>query len=173
MILGECGIFAAMFAAGAVTGVISAILNVLGRTGKAARYVTDVLMALSAGVVYFIALQLFAYGVFRIYSLAAYLIGTLCSLRLLRRFSPYIRSLARKVMSPLLKGYYRAENRILRICRPLIEKEERKRIFRRQKREEKRQKKILAKSEKIAANISHKRRKRRRKIGRDAIVVER
>jgi len=172
MILGECAVFAAMFAAGATAGVIAVFLDVLGRSGRAARVVTDVLTAAEMGVAYFFALYHAACGVFRLYSLAAFLLGIYLDHRVCKRFSPTFRRAMRKILTPIILSYDRMAAKWEERLRPFREKRAARRAEQRAIRMEKRDRRRALREEKKAKKgaeraLSHVKRKDAR------IVVER
>ena len=135
MILGECGVFIKMLTAGLAAGLLARSLHILGSASRSARFVCDALIAVETGAAYFLSLYLSAGGVFRLYSLAAFLLGVFLSLSLLLRFSPFLRRFAAKALSPLLKGYRKVEKSLEKRLRPFFEKREAKRRKRHEMRE--------------------------------------
>ena len=177
MILGECAVFAAMFAAGAAAETIAFCLNVFGKVGRAARVVTEVLTAAVMGIFYFLTLYHAASGVFRLYSTVAFLLGVYVAYRLCRRLAPAIRRGIRRVLLPLLLAYNRASAQFAERIRPFREKTEARRENRRARRVEKRGKRLAVRAERRKEKRDRKepeyRQKARRERRNARIVIDR
>ena len=173
MILVECGIFAAMFLSGMAAGILAVSLDVIGKAGKAARAVTDVMIAAEMGALYFISLYHVSCGVFRLYSLAAFLFGALLARVLCKRFEPTFRRVMRRLVEPLASAYGKALSRWENFLRPYREKRAARRLARQAAREEKKaSKRALTEEKREAKKASFaKKLPRKNKIAR--IVVER
>jgi len=148
MIFAECAVFAAMFAAGALSECVAALLYVLGGGSKVARAVTDLLMAAVYGAAYFFTLYLSACGEFRLYSLAAFLLGIGVTMRLLRKASPALRRFARAAVQPLAAAYQKWVERWQKFLAPFREK----RKLRREKQSARRAERKRVKRERTREN---------------------
>lgn len=122
MILAECAVFAAMFGAGAIAQCFAALLYLLGGGSKAARAVTDLLMAAAYGAAYFFTLYFCASGEFRLYSLAAFLLGIGVTMVLLRKAAPAMRRFARAIVRPLRAAYDKCTAKWQALLAPVREK---------------------------------------------------
>ena len=158
MILGECGVFAAMFGAGILAGCIARVLGVLGGAGDAARNVSDTLIAAESAAIYFLALYYASCGVFRLYALLSFLGGYAIILYLLGMLSPSLRRLIKSLASPLMKWCGKVDAALEKRLRPLREKTTEKRKARKKKRAarraEKREKKAAGSIGKGKKNVS-------------------
>ncbi|MBP5405055.1 MAG: hypothetical protein J6Y74_03820 [Clostridia bacterium] len=168
MILEECAVFAKMLAAGLAAGVFARFLHLLGSASSSARIFCDALIAAETGAAYFLSLYFSAGGVFRLYSLAAFSFGVFLSISLLLRFSPLLRRLAARAISPLLKGYRKVETSLEKRLRPLLEKREARRRKRRGKRAETRAKREEARLRKKKISLE----KRSAKSGSRRVEIE-
>lgn len=101
MILSECAVFAAMLLSGFLAGALAALLLTLGRGSAVARSICDFLCPIAVGAIYLFSLRLVSSGIFRLYSLAAFIAGILLLAAFLRRFSPALRRLARRIFLPI------------------------------------------------------------------------
>ena len=163
MILTECAVFAAMFAAGGAAAMIASALLALGVASRVARAVFDFLTPLVVGAVFFFSLYFSSGGVFRLYALGAFLLGGVLARLLLKKFSPWLRRLlaralvpikslemaVEKLFRPIAECLARQKEKRREARRVMAEKRAQKRrenaCFRAQKQEEKRRKqKILA-----------------------------
>ena len=159
MILTEIAVFAACFAAGLLSGFVAAFLLTLGEGSRPARAIFDFLTPLVMGIVYFFTLRRFASGVFRLYSLVAFLLGGLLSRRILKMLSPFLRRTAKRVIVPIKslerrvsvrvgKWVLPLKRRLSSRCDRLREKRDSVRAYRAQKRaislSEKQKKKVLS-----------------------------
>ena len=179
MILEECGIFFRMFAAGLLAGMFARFLSLLGSASRPARAVTDALIAAEIGASYFLSLYFSACGVFRAYSLAAFLIGLALMLFLLKKFSPALRKAALKILSPLRKGLFRLESFFEKFLEPLRKRREERARLRREKaearkllRQKKRQEKAAARRKRKKGTPSPTTRKKRRIPREGCIAIE-
>ena len=134
MIATEIAVFAACLAAGVLTGFVSAFLLTLGEGSRPARAIFDFLTPLFAGGVFFLTLHRFASGVFRLYSLFAFLLGVLLSRRVLKRLSPTIRRALKRVILPIKSLEKRLSARFGRLILPLKRRLASRRDRRREKR---------------------------------------
>ena len=138
MIPTECATFAAMFVAGGMAGVVARALLALGSGSRIARAVFDSVTPFVVGAIWVYALYLSAGGVFRSYRLVAYLLGVGSSQYLLRRYSPILRKLSRKVILPVKACAEGVERRASAWTAPLRERVSARRRRRAEVREEKR-----------------------------------
>jgi len=140
MILTECLTFAVMFAAGTLAGVIASGLLLFGKGSAVARAIFDFLAPLAVGAIFFFALLFSAKGEFRLYSALAFAVGMVASRLLLRRFSPALRRLARKVILPIKSLAYALEDKVSEKFAPIIMRlraaKERRKVLRSVRREE-------------------------------------
>ena len=152
MIVTEIAVFAACFAAGLLSGFVAAFLLTLGEGSRPSRAVFDFLTPLVVGVVYFFTLRLFASGVFRLYSLVAFLLGGLLSRRILKALSPFLCRVLKRVIVPIKSLEKLISARVERWFSPLKRRIAARRDRRREKKREARairaQKRTLRQDEK-------------------------
>ena len=149
MILAECAVFAAMFGAGAIAQCFAALLYLLGGASKVARAVTDLLMAMTYGAAYFFTLYFCACGEFRLYSLAAFLLGIGGAMLLLRKASPTLKRFARAIVRPLRAAYDKWAAKWQALLAPLREKQR----IRREKRSAQKAERKRVKKEKVRGTL--------------------
>jgi len=134
MIRTEITVVAVMFGAGLGAGVLASFLLALGRVSRVARAVTDVLAPLAAGAVFFFALKGVADGVFRLYSVLAFLLGGVAARWLVGRLSPCLSRGIERLKVPIKSLESKIEERLNRLLAPLREKRAAKRALRAEKR---------------------------------------
>ena len=139
MIANECAIFAALFCAGLLAELLSAALLTLGKGSKVARAVFDFLTPIAVGAIYFFALRFSALGVFRVYTVVAFVLGGLAARWGLGKCSPALRRFARKVVLPIKSLEESLEKRVSDRLLPLRKRREERRRTRLAAREEKRE----------------------------------
>jgi len=111
-------------------------LLTLGEGSRPARAIFDFLTPLALGVVYFFTLRFVASGVFRLYSLVAFLLGGLLSRRILKALSPFLRRAAKRVIVPIKSLENLISARVERWFSPLKRRIAARRDRRREKKRE-------------------------------------
>ena len=101
MIVTQVVVFGVMLLAGALAGSFAFLFYFLGGGSRAARAIFDFLTPPTIGVIYFFALRWTASGVFRLFSLSAFVMGFVLQCLFLRRFSPSLRRFACKIILPI------------------------------------------------------------------------
>jgi len=133
MIRTEITVVAALFGAGLGAGVLASFLLALGRGSRVARAVTDALAPLAAGIVFFFALKGVADGVFRLYSVLAFLLGGVAARWLVGRLSPCLSRGIERAKVPIKSLESKIEERLNRLLAPLREKRAAKKALRAEK----------------------------------------
>ena len=171
MIETEIAVFALLFAAGVLSGAVAVFLLALGRGSRVARAIFDFLTPLVMGAVYFFALRYFASGVFRLYSLIAFLLGAGVSRRVSRALSPFLRKALQKAKVPIKSLERRVSCRVGALISPIKNRVKEYRLVKKEKarkaRTERRQRKEILRREKqkkkaIEAMTAGKKPRRRR-----------
>ena len=132
MIVGECLIFLTMVAGGVVAALLATLCITLGRASRVAECVFDFLTPLVIGAIFFFSLQISSGGVFRLYALAAFLLGGGLFRAIYRRSLPLLRRIIRRLIVPIQS----LEIAISARLEPYRERREKKRAERAKRREE-------------------------------------
>ena len=156
MIVTEITVFVACLAAGLLSGFVAAFLLTLGEGSRPSRAVFDFLTPLALGVVYFFTLRFVASGVFRLYSLVAFLLGGLLSRRVLKAISPLLRRVLKRVIVPIKSLERRISSRVGRWVLPL----KRRIAYRRDRRREKRREACAVRAQKRTLRQDEKQKKK-------------
>lgn len=101
MIGTEVAVFAALFGAGLGAGVTASFLLALGQGSRVARAVSDFVTPPVVGLIYFLTLRAVASGVFRLYSLLAFLLGGALARLIVRGIAPYLSRLLDRAKVPI------------------------------------------------------------------------
>ena len=134
MIGTEVAVFAALFGSGLGAGLLAAFLLALGRGSRVARAVCDLVTPPVVGVLFFLTLRAVANGVFRLYSVVAFLLGGALAILLARRSAPLLSRVLNRVKVPIKSLENRISLRLARFFAPIAQR----RAARKKKRAEKR-----------------------------------
>ena len=117
MIGTEVAVFAALFGSGLGAGLLAAFLLALGGGSRVARAVCDLVTPPVVGVLFFLTLRAVANGVFRLYSVVAFLLGGALAILLARRSAPLLSRVLNRVKVPIKS----LEMAVEKLFRPITE----------------------------------------------------
>ena len=134
MIETEIFVFVVLFAVGLGAGVLASFFLALGTGSRVARAIFDFLTPIAAGAIFFFALRASANGVFRVYSVVAFLVGMFVAGRIVGRIAPRLSRLVLRAKVPIKSLEKKVDEAWERRLAPLRERRAAKKAARAEKR---------------------------------------